>query len=203
MEAKTCRMPFDLAIESIATLLTPFPITWGFCGGWAIDLFLNRITRSHKDVDIAILRTDQRLIFDFLRQRGWMLEQAVEKKLIPIHEDEILTPPVHTIWCRNVGTDPDFLEILLNESEGDQFLFRRDRSIRCALNKAFVTSPSGFPILLPEIALLYKSKSLSPIGSSDFQSVLPLLDVPRRQWLAQALHKLSPGHEWLNDLLEQ
>ena len=61
-------MPFVPAIESIATLLTPLPITWGFCGGWAIDLFLNRITRSHKDVDIAILRTDQHLVFDFLQQ---------------------------------------------------------------------------------------------------------------------------------------
>lgn len=196
-------MPIDPALESITTLLSPLSVTWGFCGGWAIDLFLNRITRPHKDVDIAILRTDQRLIFDFLRQRGWMLEQAVEKKLIPIHKDEILTPPVHEIWCRNSGTDPDFLEVLLNESEGDQFLFRRNRSIRCLLNQAFVISPSGFPILAPEIALLYKSKALSPIGRSDFQAVLPLLDAPRRQWLAQALHKLSPGHEWLNDLLEQ
>ena len=196
-------MPFDLAIESIATLLIPLPIKWGFCGGWAIDLFLNHITRLHKDVDIAILRTDQRLIFDFLHQRGWTLEQAVDGKLIPIQEGEILTPPVHTIWCRNAGTHPGFLEVLLNESEGDQFLFRRDHSIRCPLNQAFVTSPSGFPILAPEITLLYKSKALSPIGHSDFQAVLPLLDAPRRQWLAQALRKLSPGHEWLNNMLVQ
>jgi hypothetical protein len=195
-------MPIDPALESIATSLTPFSITWGFCGGWAIDLFLNRITRPHKDVDVAILRTDQRLIFDFLRRHGWILEHAVDGKLHPFQEEEFLMPPVHTILCRNPGTHPDFLEVLLNESEEDQFLFRRDRSIKRALNQAFVTSPSGFPILAPEIALLYKSKALSPIGRSDFQAVLPLLDVPRRQWLAQALRKLSPGHEWLNDLLE-
>ena len=105
-------------------LFTQTPVTTAYLAG----SLSTRTTFGHiSNVDIAILRTDQRLIFDFLRHRGWMLEQAVEKKLIPIHEDEILTPPVHTIWCRNVGTDPDFLEILLNESEGDQFLFRRDR----------------------------------------------------------------------------
>jgi hypothetical protein len=92
---------------------------------------------------------------------------------------------------------------MYDNKQGHQFLFRRDRSIRYALNLAFVTSPSSFPILSPEIALLYKSKALSLIGRSYFQAVLLLLDVPRRQWLAQALHKFSPGHEGLNDLLEQ
>src|SRR5947207_12481576 len=99
MEAKICRMPIDPALESITTLLSPLEMTWGFCGGWAIDLFLNRITRLHKDVDVAILRTDQRLLFAFLRQQGWTLEQAVDGKLYPFQEDEFLTLPVHTIWC--------------------------------------------------------------------------------------------------------
>lgn len=49
-------MLFDPVLEQIATLLSPLPITWGFCGGWAIDLALNHITRPHKDVDVAILR---------------------------------------------------------------------------------------------------------------------------------------------------
>ncbi len=196
-------MSFDPAIESIATLLTPLPITWGFCGGWAIDLFLNRITRSHKDVDVAILRTDQRRIFDFLRQRGWTLEQAVDGKLIPFQEDELLTLPIHTIWCRNTHYQPDFLEVLLNESDQDQFLFRRNPSIRCPLNEAFVISPSGFPILAPEIALLYKSNDLSSAGNRlDFQSALPLLHAQKRQWLTQALHTLSAEHTWLKDLVE-
>lgn len=71
MIKKNCHMPFDPAIESIATLLNPLSNPWGFCGGWAIDLFLNRITRSHKDVDVAILRTHQRLAFAFLSAHPW------------------------------------------------------------------------------------------------------------------------------------
>jgi Aminoglycoside-2''-adenylyltransferase len=194
-------MPFDPSVESIAALFTPLPIIWGFCGGWAIDLFLNRTTRPHKDVDIAILRGDQRVVFDFLRQKGWTLEQAVDGKLLPFHRDEFLLLPVHTIWCRNTLARPDFLEVLLNESERDQFLFRRDPSIRYPLNEAFTPSPSGFPILAPEIALLYKAghpqHAENPL---DFQSLLPALNARQRQWLTETLNKLYPEHEWLKVL---
>ncbi len=196
-------MPFDPTIKSIAILLNPLTITWGFCGGWAIDLFLNRITRPHKDVDVAILRTDQHLIFDFLRQQGWVLEQAVNGELLPLQENEFLTLPVHTIWCQKADNQPDFLEILLNESEEGQFVFRRNSSIRCRLNEAFVISPSGFPILAPEIALLYKSSAPSAAENAlDFQSALPRLDARKRRWLADALYTLYSRHEWLKDLVE-
>ena len=33
--------------------------TWGIAGGWAIDLFLDRQTRPHDDLDVAVLRHDQ------------------------------------------------------------------------------------------------------------------------------------------------
>ena len=194
-------MPVDDAIESIAALLSPLPVTWGFCGGWAIDLFLNRITRPHKDVDIAIMRTDQRIVFDFLRQRGWILEKVVDGSLIPLKEDELLMLPIHTVWCRNACSQPDFLEILLNEHEGNHFLFRRNRSIQYPLNKTFLISPAGFPILAPEIALLYKSNNLQDAENRhDFQSALLALNTERKQWLAHALRTLSPEHEWLKNL---
>ncbi|MFT4100795.1 MAG: hypothetical protein QM674_07115 [Burkholderiaceae bacterium] len=31
---------------------------WWIAGGWAIDMFLDRETRSHKDLDVGILRRD-------------------------------------------------------------------------------------------------------------------------------------------------
>ncbi len=197
-------MSFDSSIENVATLLAPLPVTWGFCGGWAIDLFLNCITRQHKDVDIAVWRTDQKLVFDFLRQKGWTLELAEDGQLIPLPEDEYISLPFHTVWCRNTNYSPDFLEILLNEAEEDKFLFRRDPSIQCPRSQAFMMSQSGLPILAPEIALLYKSKSPSrPKNRADFQTALPALNTSQRQWLAQALYKLSPEHEWLEDLTSQ
>ncbi len=197
-------MIFDRAIDSIATLLAHLPVPWGFCGGWAIDLFLNRITRLHKDVDVAILRTDQRVVFEFLRQRGWTLEKAVQGTLIPFQGDELITLPVHTIWCQNAQHYPDFLEILLNDSEKDQFLFRRDRSICYPSIEAVLLSSSGLPILAPEIVLLYKSNDLESAENRwDFQYTLPALNIQRRRWLSEALRKLAPEHEWLKFLAEQ
>ena len=196
-------MPFDAAIEGIATLLSPLSVTWGFCGGWAIDLFLNRITRPHKDVDVAILRADQSIVFDFLRQKDWTLEKAIDGSLSPLKENDLLVLPIHTIWCRNAHFQPDFLEVLLNEYEGSHFLFRRNRSIQYPLSKAFVISSSGLPILAPEIALLYKSNNiLEAENRHDFQTALPALSTERKQWLAQALRTLSPEHEWLYNLAE-
>lgn len=196
-------MSFHPTLENIATLLTPLPVTWGFCGGWSIDLFLNRKTRSHKDVDVAILRREQRVVFDALRQQGWTLEQEMNGTLQPFQDDEFLTLPVHTIWCRNASFDPDFLELLLNESEGERFLFRRNRSIQCALSEAFVISSPGLPVLAPEIALLYKSNDLSATGNRlDFHAALPHLSERQRHWLTHALSTLSPEHEWLTLLAD-
>jgi len=36
-----------------------FDRPWFIAGGWAVDLFLGRVTRSHKDIEIAIVRADQ------------------------------------------------------------------------------------------------------------------------------------------------
>jgi hypothetical protein len=43
-------------LEVLSSLRRP----WFVVGGWALDLFLGRETRSHKDIDIAIFREDQR-----------------------------------------------------------------------------------------------------------------------------------------------
>ncbi len=56
-------------VRPINHLMADFPGRWGFCGGWAIDLFLARPTRAHKDIDLAILRRDQRTLYRYLRAR--------------------------------------------------------------------------------------------------------------------------------------
>jgi hypothetical protein len=183
----------------IAQLMRDFHQPWSFCGGWAIDLLLGEQTRQHKDIDIAILRQHQLDARSYLMARGWTLEKAHKGKLSPWTGDEFVQLPVHAIWCKNPDYNPSFLEILLNESEGDYFCFRRERSITLELNQVFVRSGIGLPVLAPEVVLLYKAKEAES-NEADFCNGLPLLNDKQRKWLRQSLLRLYPEHKWLSAL---
>src|SRR3712207_5969706 len=101
----------DRMTTAIAALMADFDWPWAFCGGWAIDLWLGRVTREHKDVDILVFRRDQRAVQSYLRARGWTLEIAHHGVLTPWAEGEFIELPRHGIWCKNPAHDPDFLEV--------------------------------------------------------------------------------------------
>ena len=186
-------------VQKVGLLLCDLQCQWFICGGWAIDLFLNRITRNHKDIDIAIARNDQLKVQEYLKQRGWILEKAINGKLSPWIDREWLALPVHTIWCKKDKYDPDFVEVLLNEIDEDQFRFRRDQSITVALEQMFFKTSSGLPVLAPEIVLLYKSNCPEEY-EDDFQNTVKSLAEEKRIWLRMALSKLFGQHPWLGRL---
>ncbi len=190
--------PFAPVLQ-INRLMADFPCRWGFCGGWAIDLFLAQQTRPHKDVDIAVLRRDQRALYTYLSTRGWRLETAHDGTLTR-WDGAPLTLPVHTLWCTHPQHEPGFLEVLFNEDDGTHLCFRRDLSIRLPLEDAFRRSPDGLPILAPEIVLLYKAKySHEDDHKADFSNALPRLDTRQRAWLHEALSTLYGTHAWLSN----
>jgi hypothetical protein len=76
-----------------AQIMKDFPRSWCVCGGWAIDLFINRLTRPHKDVDFAIWRRDQLALHAYLTAQGWSLEKAVDGQLMPWPEGEFIELP--------------------------------------------------------------------------------------------------------------
>ena len=91
--------------------------------------------------------------------------------------------------------------MLFNEDDGDHLLFRHDLSIRLRLEDAFLHSPGGWPILAPEIVLLYKSKYSDEDDSrADFLNTLPALNECQRAWLHEALSTLYGTHAWLKEL---
>src|SRR5262245_30920957 len=59
------------AISRAATLMASFPRPWGLCGGWAVDAWLGRVTRDHRDLDLALFAEDQGALFQHLR--GWRM----------------------------------------------------------------------------------------------------------------------------------
>lgn len=187
-----------------AQIMSGFPYPWCICGGWAIDLFTHLFTRNisriHKDVDIAIWRSDQLALRSYLSDQGWTLEKAFEGQLFPWEDGEFVELPIHAIWCRNFNAQPDFIEILLNEADDCYFRFRRALSITYPLESAIIPSELGVPILAPEIVLLYKAKNAAKHHQADFEAALPYLDHARRAWLRDALTELHPDHQWLDQL---
>lgn len=175
-------------LRNIVSLLSGCPIPWAVCGGWAIDLFVNKVNRPHKDVDVTVFRRDQHVIHDYLNQRGWHLDVAFDGQLVTWTAGEAIQFPRHVIWCKHPDFEPDFLEVLLNVASDTHFLFRRNPSIQRDLALAFITSASGVPILAPEIALLYKSKRIEVENTAeDFHNVVPHMSAAQRNWLQQAL----------------
>ncbi len=84
----------------------------------------------------------------------------------------------------------------MNESVGTEWMFRRDYTIRRPLANIGSASSDGFPILVPEIVLLFKAKNRREHDEADFANVLPTLDAGQLRWLSAALRTVHPGHDW-------
>lgn len=182
----------------IAEIFNSFPAPWGFCGGWAVDLFLDRPVRPHKDVDIAILRRDQLLLQTLLTEAGWVLDVAFKGTLTSWQSGDVLELPKHGIWGRHSSFQPSFLEVLLNEAANSRFLFRRNTALSLPIEQTFLRTESGLPILAPEIVLLYKAGETDrPENTTDMEALVPALSAQQRRWFVESLTALNPQHHWL------
>ena len=188
-----------LSLEEVKRLLAPVAAPWWIAGGHALDMFLGHETRQHRDIDVAILRRDQKAFVDALRK--WDVQIAHNGELIPLRPGEAITKPEHhELWARETPDGPWRLELLLEESEGSRWSYRRND--RVGLNVADLgrRDAYGIQFIRPEVMLLYKSKSPRPVDETDFLYALPRLDVAQRGWLAGALFMVDAKHRWLERL---
>ncbi|WP_199560463.1 hypothetical protein [Pantoea sp. 3_1284] len=106
----------------VAEWMSIYDRPWGIAGGWAIDLFIGNETRHHSDIEVAILRDDQHRLRTVLAD--WSFQKAVKGELVE-WESETLELPIHELHGNN--RTGNRLEVLLNEVEDDQWIFRRIR----------------------------------------------------------------------------
>ena len=171
---------------------------WAICGGWAITLWLDRQSRPHGDIDIAILRSELPLLRTYLLESGWQLN-FIENHQEFLWEGEPLSLPVHQIRGRRKGRRLNSLELLMNDAKSTHWHFRRDPRVSYPIEKAFVTSAGGIPIIAPEVALLYKAKYPNEKKSKhDFERTLPALGEQQQKWLKTSIEMVEPNHPWLS-----
>lgn len=176
---------------------------------YAIELAIGRPVREHSDIDVLMLRRYQHAVQRALP--GWQWQAADPPgSLRPWEPAEQLPAGVHDIWCRPGPRQPFRIQIMLDESSGEDWVSRRDQRIRRCIDSLGSATADGIPYLVPDIQLFYKAKAPRRAkDEADFTAALVVLTGPQRHWLRAALslvygeehpwrarlHAPEPGHD--------
>jgi hypothetical protein len=179
----------------VVARLRRYPDQWWIAGGWAIDCFLGRVTRSHGDLEIGIWRDDQAKIPAIFPERRW--EKVVEKSWEPWDAGEHLDLPIFQLKATGESTGEEVEFFLNDHDEQHNFICRRDARIRLPIDEAIATAPGDIPVIAPAMQLLYKAKYVRDKDQRDFDLILPLLSAAQCRWLRSSIELLHPNHLWL------
>ena len=188
-------------IRFVAGELRDYRYSWYISGGWSLDMFLDRVTRVHHDLDVEISRTDQLALQKHMTGRGWKLLTPLEGRLQPWPMHMRLEMPRHQVHAHRAGA---FIDFLLADREFGVWRYRREPAIIRDLARIELRSDEGIPFLAPELVLLYKSKTSSGGVRSkdiaDFEMTYSNLEPERKAWLRWALIATDPSHPWIERL---
>ncbi|MEU7788062.1 amino acid transporter [Amycolatopsis sp. NPDC049159] len=190
-------MTWDPATPAeVAVLFASAGVPWWIAGGYAIELAVGHAFRAHADVDVLFLRRDQAAVQAALPSWEWWAADP-PGTLRPWLPGEVLPPGVDDVWCRPGPSAPWRIQIMLDETEGDEWISRRNPAVRRPVSRLGAVSAGGIPYLAPEVQLLAKARDTRPKDERDFTAALPVLDTAQRRWLAAAL---APDHPWQDRL---
>jgi hypothetical protein len=104
-------------------------LTYAFCGGYALELFLNKKLRSHSDVDIIVFEENKNCIVDFVLKKNWNVYEHkadwIDNKIannylrliINSNDEKILQ--LFSVWA--IKPDCSFFKIEPKSSEDNTF----------------------------------------------------------------------------------
>ncbi len=185
-----------LSVVDVVDLLADAPFRWWISGGRALALHLGETWRPHEDTDVGVARSDAPAVHRHLR--GWDLHVAAAGVLSP-WDGRPLDPAAseNNVWVRRRPGEPWALDLTIGDGTDDEWVYRRDPSLRLPWGEAVLRTSDGVPYLAPELQLLYKSRAVRPKDQADAERVIACLEGPRCAWLAAAL---PADHPW-QDLL--
>ena len=211
----------NLLLEQANNYLENLNIQWAFCGGYALDLFLNKEIRKHSDIDICVFEKDRNKVTNYMLSDDWQVYQFLGQGRVQPLCIEDKSDPGRNLMCIKEGCALveffpseesgvllhkfyhtgierlDYLEFLFNHVQGNDFIFNRDLDLMREMQKAILYR-NGIPYLAPELALLYKaSKANNPEYQYDYEAVISHLNAEQLFWFHQGLGTLYPqGHPW-------
>ncbi|MCM3617652.1 hypothetical protein M3936_08670 [Sutcliffiella horikoshii] len=188
-----------LSITEIQNIFSQIPVQWWIAGGWALDIYLQKITRAHVDIDIVMLRPDH-LILQRHLGRDWEMFIAYKGQLIPWNKNQLLDSHFDNFWVKKKDESTWAFQVMLLDTEEKDWIYKRDNTIRKPIEDIGLETLSGIPFLKPEIQLLYKGGSsvIREKDVIDLGNILHKLNASNRDWLKESLNIQYPqGHEWI------
>lgn len=189
-------------VRAVAQELKSLPHPWYISSGWALDLFLGRVTRVHHDVDVVVARQDQLVLQQHLTTRGWILLTPIDGRLEPWPSAMRLELPRHQVHAHRDGA---FIDVLISDIGEGIWRYRRDPVVVRTIDRIGRVTSEGIPFLAPELVLLFKSKNTSNVSRDkdqiDFEQARGHLEPEQRAWLRWALLATDPTHRWIEQLI--
>ena len=184
--------------DEVARVLAGTSAPWCVVGGWAIDLFLNRESRAHDDIEIGVPEPFFPIVLRGLDK--FALHSVRDGEVGRLGIDQELPPGGHQCWVLDQAANKWRLDVMREPGDNEIWRCRRHPGILSARSQIVNVSARGIPYLRPEAVLLFKAKYLRPKDESDFSNCLPLMDQSARTWLRASLSLAHPGHVWLSHL---
>ena len=171
----------------VKRIMDKFGFPWFVAGGWAIDLFLNRETRVHEDIEIGIYRKNQMQLYRFFEKHKKYY--IYNRSRVGKHEKrgwnkEYLQLPIHQLYVEYESME---IEILLNERDDSGWVYRRDREVKREESKVIQFTDNRIPYLCPEIVLLYKTKEMRDKDMDDVSNAIVKMTESQKKWLIDSV----------------
>ena len=162
-----------------------------------MELAVGHVIRKHSDIDVLFLRRDHLAVRELLIACDcWAADPPGKLRKWPMGER--LGDDVHDIWCRTASQDDWRIQLMLDESDGSDWVSRRDNGIRAPIQDIARTTSTGVRYLAPHIQLYYKAKNLRDKDEVDFDAVLGSGISVDKSWLRNAISRsYGAQHPWL------
>ena len=116
-------------ISECHDLLKDCGFPYAICGGYALELFINKTIRSHADIDISIFDEDKKSIVEFMLNNGWNIYEhkadwiankkatAYLRSILNSNDEKLLN--LHCVWA--IKPDCSFFKIEPKPGEDNIF----------------------------------------------------------------------------------
>lgn len=191
---------FSLVFE-ICEFFERLPADWCMAGGWALDLFQEKVTRKHSDIDICVFTFSKIDCVGFFLERGWRVEAKLGRGFVRVPDISKWSQAMPYFFA--IAPGATFLPPYIDERGDRKLHYRREEQLLMDFVEVYFPNvENGSVVYIPDAKDgLITSKKDHPVRRAIDQAILRRLGV---KYLAPELiflHKADwPKKKDLEDL---